>query len=133
MCSNKLDIIHLQKCKIDDATFAQCGFLTSNFNLFSYNKPDGSHYGTASLVRSNLTVTNIHTDNEGRVLIFDTAMCTWGNFYLPSGTGRDAKAKREEYCSLIIPQLMVNRLALGLQEETLIVLSPFQTVSRILK
>ena len=51
--------------------------------------------------------------NDGRVLILDAAMCTWGNFYLPSGSGRDAKAKREEYCSLIIPQLMVNRLAHG--------------------
>ena len=113
VCSNKLDIIHLQECKIDDDTFAQCGFLTSNFNLFSNNKPDGSYNGTASLVRSDLSVTNIHTDNDGRVLIFDAAMCTWGNFYLPSGSGRDAKAKMEDYCSLIIPQLMVNRLTHG--------------------
>ena len=92
VCTNKLDIIHLQECKIDEDTFAQCGFLTGNFNIYSNNKPDGSFYGTASLVRSDLSVTNIHMDNDGRVIIFDAAECTWGNFYLPSGISRDAKA-----------------------------------------
>ena len=69
VCTNKLDIIHLQECRIEEDTFAQCGFLTSN-----------SYFGTASIVRSDLPVSNIHTDNEGRVLIFDAAQCTWGNF-----------------------------------------------------
>ena len=113
VCSNKLDIIHLQECRIEDNIFAHCGFLISNFNIYSNNKPDGSHYGTASLVRSDLSVTNIHTDDDGRGLIFDAAKCTWGKFYLPSGSGRDAKTKREGYCGLNIPQLLVNRLAHG--------------------
>ena len=76
VCTNKLEIIHLQECRIDIDTFAQCGFLTINFNIYSNNKPDRSFYGTASLVRSNLSVTNIHTDNEGRVIIFNAAVKT---------------------------------------------------------
>ena len=51
VCSNKIDILHLQECRIDDDSFSQCGFLTSNYNLLSNNKPDESYYGTASLVR----------------------------------------------------------------------------------
>ena len=73
ICQNKLDIVHLQECKIDEDSFAQCGFLTSNFNVFSNNKPDGSFFGTASLVRSDLDVTSIHTDDDGRVFVFNAA------------------------------------------------------------
>ena len=36
--TNKVDILHLQECRIDDDSFSQCGYLTSNFNLFSNNK-----------------------------------------------------------------------------------------------
>ena len=64
VCTNKVDILHMQECKIDEDSFAQCGYLTSNFNVFSNNKPDESHYGTASLVRSDLDVSNIHTDKR---------------------------------------------------------------------
>ena len=113
ICQHKLDIIHLQKSKIDEDSFAQCGFVTSNFNIFANNKPDGSHFGTASLVRSDLDVSDIHTDNEGRVIVFNAAGCSWGNFYLPSGSSRNARASREEYFSLTIPQLMLHRLAQG--------------------
>ena len=113
VCSNKIDILHLQECRIDDDSFSQCGFLTSNFNLFSNNKPDESHYGTASLVRSDIEVSNIHTDNDGRILIFDAAGSTWSNLYLPSGTDGNTRAKQENYFSETIPQLMVRRLAQG--------------------
>ena len=113
VCSKKVDILHMQECRMDDDSFAQCGFLTSNYNLFSNNKPDDSHYGTASLVRSDLEVTNIHTDNDGRILIFDAAGSTWSNLYLPSGTDGNTRAKRENYFSEIIPQLLVRRLAQG--------------------
>ena len=92
---------------------AHCGYLTSNFNIFSNNKPDESHYGTASLVRSDLDVTNIHTDDDGRVIVFDAAGSTWSNLYLPSGSDGNSRAKREHYFSEIIPQLMVRRLAQG--------------------
>ena len=113
VCTHKVDILHLQECKMDDDTFSQCGFITSNFNLFSNNKPDNSHYGTATLVRSDLEVSNIHSDNDGRSLIFDAAGCTWGNLYLPSGSDGISRAKREQYFSDVIPDLLVRRLAQG--------------------
>ena len=113
VCTNKVDILHLQECRMDDDSFAQCGYLTSNFNLFSNNKPDESHYGTASLVRSDIEVTNIHTDDDGRVIVFDASGSTWSNLYLPSGSDGNSRAKRENYFSEVIPQLMVRRLAQG--------------------
>ena len=113
VCTNRIDILHLQECKIDEDSFAQCGFLTSNYNIFSNNKPDDSNYGTASLIRSDLEVSNIHTDDDGRILIFDAAGCTWGNLYLPSGSDGPSRARREQYFSEIIPDLLVRRLAQG--------------------
>ena len=85
VCKQGIDILHLQECRIYDNTFSQCGFLTSNYNIFSNNAPDDSFYGTASLIRCDLEVSNIHTDNEGRIIIVDAAKCMWGNCYLPSG------------------------------------------------
>ena len=82
--AQNLDIIHLQECKIDEDSFANCGFVSSNFNIFSNNKPDESYFGTASLVRSDLDVSNIHKDDDGHVIVFDAAGCTWANFYLPA-------------------------------------------------
>ena len=29
-CTNKVDILNLQECRIDNDTFSQCGYLTSN-------------------------------------------------------------------------------------------------------
>ena len=113
VCSNKVDIFHMQECKIDNDSFSQCGFLTSNFNIFSNNTPNESNYGTATMVRSDIEVTNIHTDNEGRAIIFDATECTWGNLYLPSGSDANSRAKRENYFGEIIPQLMVRRLKQG--------------------
>ena len=113
VCSNNIDILHMQECRMDDDTFSQCGFLTSNFNLFSNNTPNESNYGTATMVRSDIEVTNIHTDNEGRVIVLDAAECTWGNFYLPSGSDAPSKSKRENYFGEIIPQLMIRRLEQG--------------------
>ena len=113
ICSQKLDIIHLQECKIDEDSFSNCGLVTNNFNIFSNNKHDESFYGTASLVRSDLEVTKIHTDDDRRVIVFDAAGCTWANFYLPCGSGHTTRASRENYCSLIIPQLMIRKLSQG--------------------
>ena len=113
VCAQKHDILQLQECKIDEDSFSQCGYLTSNFNIFTNHKPDGSFYGTASLVRSDLEVTNIHTDDDGRVIVFDAAGCTWENMYLPCGSGRIARENREKYFRNIIPQLMILRLGQG--------------------
>ena len=88
--TQKLDIIHLQECKIDEDSFSNCGFITKTFHIFTNNKPVDSFYGTATLVRSNIDVTNIHTDDNGRVINLDVAGGTWANFYFPSGSGHTA-------------------------------------------
>ena len=59
------------------------------------------------MVRSDLDMTNTHTDDNGRILIFDAAGCIWANSYIPSGSGPIARAQRENYCSVIIPQLII--------------------------
>ena len=107
--SHKIDILHLQEIMIDETSFSECHYLRNNFNLFSNNTPGNTPYGTASLVRRDIEVTNIRTDNAGRIIIFDAAGCTWGNFYLPSGTDGASRTLREHYSAEIIPQLMINR------------------------
>ena len=111
-CTQNLDILHLS-CKIDKDTFSQCGFLTSHFNIFNSNKPDNLFYGTASLIRSDLDVTYIHKDDDGRIIVFDAAGCTWANMYIPCGSGRIARENRENYFGSIIPQIMIRWLGQG--------------------
>ena len=121
ICQNKVDILHLQECKIDQNSFQKCGFITSNFNVISNNTPSDSHFGTATLVRSDITVSDIHKDGQGRNIIFNAAGCTWGNLYLPSGSGgiptgtasQNPRQLREEYSSTVIPQLLSRCLAQG--------------------
>ena len=102
--------------KVDCRALAKawcCGFILSNFNIFSNNTPNNSCYGTASLVKSDLNVSNIHTDDQGRVIVFNAAGCTWANVYLPSGSAAPARLLREKYGAKIIPQLISCRLAHG--------------------
>ena len=113
LITNTIDILRLQECCIYEDTFTQCGYITSNYNIFSNNTPNKNNYGTASIVRCDLEVTNIHTDDSGRVIVFDTADCTWTNLYLPSGTAANHRALREHYSSVVIPELMISRLAQG--------------------
>ena len=107
--SHKIDILHLQEIMIDETSFSECHYLRNNFNLFSNNTPGNTPYGTASLVRSDIEVSNMLTDNAGRIILFDAAGCTWGNFYLPSGTDGASRTLREHYSAELIPQLMINR------------------------
>ena len=103
----KLDIIHLQEIKIEDTSFSDCGFIRSNFNIFVNNTSNENYYGTASLVRCDIDVSNIRTDEGGRVLVFDAADCTFGNFYLPSGTYAPSQNLREHYCAEILPNILL--------------------------
>ena len=73
---NTIDILHLQEVRISDDSFTQCGFISSNYNIISNNTPNNNNYVTASLLRCDLEVTNIHTDNSGKAIVFDTADCT---------------------------------------------------------
>ena len=110
---HNIDILHLQECKIDDDSFGECPFVRSNFNIFSNNTQNDSFYGTASLVRCDLEVSNVRTDNDGRVIVFDAVSCTWVNMYLPSGTDGASRALREHYSAEILPQLLLLRQSQG--------------------
>ena len=81
---NKCDIIHLQEAHVDEETFSNCDFIASSYNIIANNSP--TKYGTASLVRSELTPENIQLDSEGRVIVFDIGHFTTANIYLHSGT-----------------------------------------------
>ena len=60
---NNIDILQMQEIEIDDETFSNCDFLSSNFNLISNNSE--SKYGTASLIRSDLEYRNVRCDTSG--------------------------------------------------------------------
>ena len=55
----------------------------------------------------------IHTDDQGRVIVFDAGGCTWSNIYLPSGTDAQSRPLREPYSRKILPNLFVLRVAQG--------------------
>ena len=65
-------------------------------------------YGTASLVKTDLTVENLKMDTLGRALLFDIENITLGNLYLQSGTDGQSRSQREQYYSEILPQLLIN-------------------------
>ena len=111
--SQRLDILHLQEVKVDHDSFSECPFICSNFNILSNNTKNDTYYGTASLVRCDLEVTNFHVDNDGRIIVFDAAGCTWANLYLPSGSDGASRALREQYSAEILPQLLLQRLPHG--------------------
>ena len=104
--SNNCDIIHLQEAHIESETFSTCDFIGSTYNIIENNS--ANKYGTASLVKSELTFQNIRNDLEGRVIMFDVGDMTFGNLYLPSGTDARSRSSREHYCCEVLPNLMVN-------------------------
>ena len=109
----KIDICHLQESNIEDDTFSSCNFISSSFEILVNNSI--SKYGSASLVRSDLQVTNIGMDHEGRVIVFDVmGGFTCVNLYLHSGTGAIPRGKREQYCSETIPQLLIHHREIGI-------------------
>ena len=72
-----------------------------------------NYYGTASLIKNDLSVENVLCDINGRVIIFEIAGITFGNLYLPSGTDGISRNNRENYIGEIIPQMLVNRKPSG--------------------
>ena len=103
---NNCDIIHLQEAHLDSETFSTCDFIMKTYNIIENNSVN--KYGTASLVKSELTVENIRTDLEGRLIIFDIGDMTFGNIYLHSGTDARSRANRENYCCEVLPNMLVN-------------------------
>ena len=101
---NKIDILQMQEINIDDETFSECDYLSSNFNLISNNSE--TKYGTASLVRSDLEFRNVRCDTKGRAIVFDIG--TFGNFYAQSGTDGVSRGSRESFCAETIPNFLIN-------------------------
>ena len=104
--SYNCDIVNLQEAHIEPDSFSSCDFIQSSYNIIENNSLN--KYGTASLVKSNLTFENIRNDLDGRVILFDIGNLSFGNVYLPSGTDSRSRSARENYCSDILPNLLVN-------------------------
>ena len=105
---HQLDILHLQEVEIISTTFQNCTYILSHFNIIQNNSPFNK-YGTATLVRSDLSVDNIQCDTNGRVIVFNIQSVTFSNFYLPAGNDKDMRQSREKYLSETIPQLIINK------------------------
>ena len=103
----KFDILHLQEAQILEDTFENCDYITCNYSIITNNARNP--YGTASLVANSLEPVNIKLDTQGRVIVFDIGDVTFANVYLPSGNDTVMRNLREEYISLSIPQLLINR------------------------
>ena len=101
------DILHLQEAQILEDTFDSCDYITSNYSILTNNARNP--YGTASLVAISLEPRNIKLDTQGRVIVFDISDVTFANVYLPSGNDSVMRNLREDYLSLSIPQLLINR------------------------
>jgi exonuclease III len=89
---NSIDILHCQEINIDEDSFKNCDNLNASYNIHANNAIN--KYGTASIVRNNLSVQNIRTDTEGRGIAFDIGNITLENFYLHSGTDDISRWKR---------------------------------------
>ena len=102
---NKIDILHMQECDIDEDTFSTCNFISSNFNLISNNSQN--KFGTASLVRSDLIFENVKCDTAGRGIVFDIANTTFGNFYAHSGTDTQAQEQTVQLSVVKLSQIFL--------------------------
>ena len=102
-----IDILQLQEIEISEESFSECPLLSSSYIIIPNNSQN--NYGTASILRSDLSFTNVKCDTAGRGLVFDIGDVTFGNFYCHSGTDSLSRASRENFCSETIPSLLTNR------------------------
>ena len=100
----KIDILHMQECRVTSETFQKCDFIKANFQIFANNSE--SEYGTCSLVKNNIEVKNVKIIPGGRIIAFDIDDTTLFNIYLPSGTA--AKAEREEMVGSLLSNMMLD-------------------------
>ena len=106
--THDIDILHLQETHIEDKTFSPCKFIMSHFNIIHNNSL--TKYGTASLIKSSLSIEDVILHHSGRIILFNIGKVTFGNVYLPSGTDGASRASRENYCGDTISNLMVNSM-----------------------
>ena len=101
-----IDILHLQESRIEEDTFTQCNFVSSNYSVLQNNIHN--KYGTDSLVRNSFFPESIILHQSGRIIIFNIGDITFGNVYLPSGTDGASRASREAFCGETLPTLLIN-------------------------
>ena len=106
-----IDILHCQEINISEDSFRNCKYLNSKYNILQNNALN--EYGTASFVNTDFEPSNIKCDTEGRALIFSIGELSFANIYLKSGTDGASRNQRENYCSEILPQLLVNSKETG--------------------
>ena len=63
----KIDILNIQEIDIDSNSFSHCPEISSSYNILSNNAL--SKYGTAVLLKSDLSPTNIQNDSSQRKIL----------------------------------------------------------------
>ena len=59
-------------------------------------------------MKTDFEVINHKCDTEGRALVFAIGELSFANVYLKSGTDNISRNQREQYCSEVIPQLLID-------------------------
>ena len=103
----RLDVLHLQEVNISEDSFSSSNSFSSQFSIISNNA--ANRYGTATIVKADITTSNVLFDTKGRAIVFDIGNLTLANLYLPSGSDSLSRAERENYFSTVIPHLLLNR------------------------
>ena len=109
---HKIDILHMQEVNNESNTFEFCDFISSQYNIIPNNSI--SQYGTSSIFKNSLEISNTWCDTSGRAILFNIGSISFGNFYAPSGTDGATRATRESFFSEVIPNLLINSQSTGL-------------------
>ena len=101
---SNIDILHLQETYINEETFEHCSLIESNYNVVKNNAIN--NYGTASLVKNNLTIKELRYDTEGRIIMFEIKKFLFANIYPKSGTDTVSRQHRENMFSTVVPNMI---------------------------
>ena len=75
LARENIDILNIQEIDIDSDSFSVCSYISCSYNILSNNAP--SKYGTAVLLKSDLSPQNIQYDNAGRAILFELENITF--------------------------------------------------------
>ena len=106
-----LHILHYQEINLKEDSFKTCKYLNSQFNILANNAIN--EYGSASFVKTDFEIVNHKCETQGRALVFSIGELSFGNVYLKSGTDNISRNQRENYCSEVIPQLLLDSKETG--------------------
>ena len=104
ICRNKVDILLCQEININEESFKQCRYISSNYTILQKNAVN--KFGTATKVSNIFTPENVKMITSGQA--FRIENFTVGNVYLHSGTDGISRAAREQFSAETLPQLMIN-------------------------